>query len=273
MKKRIFLLLVMGLGVGIFLYFTHNATPMSLTLVTTTSTVDTGLLDTLVPIFEKEHNCKVRVIAAGTGAAIRQGKDGNADVVLVHDPQAEESAVKEGFFVERRYVMYNDFVLLGPPEDPAGIRGLTDAVAALRKIHATAAVFISRADQSGTHKKELSLWAETGLLPKGAWYREAGTGMGALLRMAHEKKAYCLSDRGTYLSQEKRICLRICVAGDKRLFNPYHVMLVSPLKYPGVHHDLAQKFARFLLTSDTQKRIGAFGVEKCGSPLFYKAAD
>lgn len=244
-----------------------------LALATTTSTMDSGLLDFLVPVFEKENNCKVQVISVGTGAAIRYGKDGNADVVLVHDPVAEEQVVKQGFFVERKYLMYNDFVLVGPTDDPAGIKGMTSVAEALKKIESTQAAFVSRADQSGTHKKEQRLWAAAGLNPKGSWYLEAGAGMEAVLRIANEKRAYCLTDRGTWLAHQKEYELPILVEGDQELFNPYHIMLVAPAKYPFVNNSLARKFSDFLTSERGQRMIAEYGVEKYGQPLFYPAAE
>jgi tungstate transport system substrate-binding protein len=243
-----------------------------LVLATTTSTMDSGLLDFLVPIFEKENGSKVQVISVGTGAAIRYGKDGNADVVLVHDPVAEEQVVKEGFFVERKYLMYNDFVIVGPADDPAGIKGLSTAAEALKRIEASQATFVSRADQSGTHKKEERMWAVAGLSPKGSWYLQAGAGMEAVLRIANEKRAYCLTDRGTYLAHQKEYELPILVEGDQELFNPYHIMLVAPAKYPFVNNSLARKFSDLLTSERGQKMIAEYGVEKYGQPLFYPAA-
>ncbi len=244
-----------------------------LVLATTTSTMDSGLLDFLVPIFEKENGCKVLVISVGTGAAIRYGKDGNADVVLVHDPVAEEQVVKEGFFVERKYLMYNDFVIVGPADDPAGIKGLSTAAEALKKIESAQGVFVSRADQSGTHKKEQRLWETAGLKPKGSWYLEAGAGMEAILRIANEKRAYSLTDRGTYLAHQKEYELPILVEGDQELFNPYHIMLVAPAKYPFVNNSLARKFSDLLTSERGQKMIAEYGVDKYGQPLFYPAAE
>jgi tungstate transport system substrate-binding protein len=244
-----------------------------LVLATTTSTMDSGLLDFLVPIFEKENGCKVQVIAVGTGAAIRYGKDGNADLAMVHDPAAEEQAVKEGFFVERKYLMYNDFVIVGPAEDPAGIKGVSPVVEAFKKIQASQSTFVSRADKSGTNTKELRLWETAGIRPKGSWYLEAGAGMEAVLRIANEKRAYCLTDRGTYLAHQKEFELPILNEGDKELFNPYHVMLVAPAKYPFVNYSLARKFSDFLISERGQKLIAEYGVEKFGQPLFYPAVE
>jgi tungstate transport system substrate-binding protein len=243
-----------------------------LILATTTSTMDSGLLDFIVPVFEKANNCQVQIIAVGTGAAIRLGKDGNADVMLVHDPVAEELAVKDGFAVDRRYLMYNDFVLVGPKEDAAGIKDCGTAGAALKKIIDARATFVSRSDQSGTHKKELRLWEAAGLRPKGAWYLEAGAGMETVLRIANEKRAYCLTDRATYLAHQKELELGILCQGDPELFNPYHVMLVSPARYPFVNYALAKKFAAFLLSSEGQRLIDGFGVDTYGQQLFHAVA-
>ncbi|MDP2808310.1 MAG: substrate-binding domain-containing protein, partial [bacterium] len=243
-----------------------------LVLATTTSTMDSGLLDFLVPIFEQENGCKVQVIAVGTGAAIRYGKDGNADIVMVHDPVAEEQVVKEGFFVERKYLMYNDFVIVGPAEDPAGIKGLASVVEALKKIQESQSTFVSRADQSGTYKKEQRLWETAGIKPKGFWYLEAGAGMEAILRIANEKRAYSLTDRGTYLAHQKEFELPILNEGDKELFNPYHIMLVAPAKYPFVNYSLAKKFSDFLTSERGQKMIAEYGVGKYGQPLFIPGA-
>jgi len=240
-----------------------------LILATTTSTMDSGLLDFIVPVFEKANNCQVQIIAVGTGAAIRLGKDGNADVMLVHDPVAEELAVKDGFAIDRRYLMYNDFILVGPKDDAAGVRDCGTAGAALKRIEETRSVFISRADQSSTHKKELRLWDAAGLKPKGAWYLEAGAGMETVLRIANEKRAYCLTDRATYLAHQKELELDILCQGDPELFNPYHVMLVSPARYPFVNFTLARKFADFLLSADGQKMIAGFGIDKYGQQLFH----
>ncbi len=243
-----------------------------LILATTTSTMDSGLLDYIVPAFERANGCRVQIIAVGTGAAIRLGKDGNADVMLVHDPAAEAAAVKDGFAIERRYLMYNDFVMVGPAEDPAGIKDCATAAAALKKIFAAQATFVSRADQSGTHRKELRLWEGAGLAPGGGWYKQAGTGMETVLRIANEKRAYCLTDRASYLAHRKELELEILCQGDPELFNPYHVMLVSPARHPFVNYGLAKKFAAFLLSPEGQKMIDSFGVEAYGQQLFHASA-
>lgn len=270
--RRTFTVILSLLAAGVLAVPALARNKPKLVLATTTSTMDSGLLDFLVPIFEKENSCKVQIIAVGTGAAIRYGRDGNADIVMVHDPVAEEKVIKEGLFVERKYLMYNDFVIVGPAEDPAGIKGLATAAEALKRIHSAQATFVSRADQSGTHKKEQRLWEAAGLSPKGPWYLEAGAGMEAVLRIVNEKRAYCLTDRGTYLAHRKELELPILVEGDKELFNPYHVMLVAPARYPFVNYPLARKFSDFLMSDRGQKLIAEFGVEQYGQPLFYPAA-
>lgn len=255
----------------IFLGPVPAAADSSLILATTTSTRDSGLLDDILPLFEKENHCRVRAVAVGTGAALRMGKDGDADVMLVHDPSAEEAAVREGFAVRRSYVMYNDFVLVGPKADPAGILGAGNALNAFKKIAAQKAAFVSRGDQSGTNMMELRLWKDAAITPGGSWYLEAGSGMAATLRVAAEKMAYCLTDRATWLSQKKGLNLALLLEGDKRLFNPYHVMAVSPKLHPNINFALAEKFIAFLLSPRIQKRIGAFGVNHFGESLYHPA--
>lgn len=268
---------LLSLALGLLVAFPMSALQAQtkgkakLVLATTTSTMDSGLLDFLVPIFEKENGCKVQVIAVGTGAAIRYGKDGNADVVLAHDPEAEEHVVKEGVFVERKYLMYNDFVIVGPEDDPAGIKGSSSITEALKKINSRRAFFVSRADRSGTHKKEQGLWTLAGLAPKGFWYLEAGAGMEAALRIANEKLAYCLTDRGTWLAHQEEHDLFILKEGDKELLNPYHIMLVAPAKYTFVNYPLAKKFSDFLVSERGQRMIAEYGVDKYGQPLFHPA--
>ncbi|MFQ6110926.1 MAG: substrate-binding domain-containing protein [Nitrospinota bacterium] len=239
-----------------------------LRLATTTSTENSGLLASLNPPFEKRFSIRVDVIAVGTGKALLLGRTGDVDVVLVHARAAEDEFVAEGFGVNRRDVMYNDFVLLGPPEDPAGIKGCTSAGEALKAIAAKRAPFISRGDDSGTHKKELLLWKKAGVLPRGAWYAEAGQGMGAVLRIADEKGAYTLTDRGTYLSRQEGLELPILVEGDHILFNPYGVIAVNPERHPHVKYELATKFIQWLTSVDTQEKIGQFR-HASGEPLFH----
>jgi len=265
-----FLILIIAL-VFIFIGQAPASADSSLILATTTSTRDSGLLDDILPLFEKENHCLVKVVAVGTGAALRMGKDGDADVMLVHDPAAEETAVREGFAVSRKYVMYNDFVLVGPKADPAGILGAGDILNAFKKIADRKAAFVSRGDQSGTNMMELRLWKEAAITPGESWYLETGSGMAATLRVAAEKMAYCLTDRATWLSLKKDLDLMLLLEGDKHLFNPYHVMAVSPKVHPKVHFELAEKFIAFLLSPRIQKRIGAFGVKQFGEPLYHPA--
>nr|WP_290668811.1 substrate-binding domain-containing protein [Ardenticatena sp.] len=237
-------------------------------LATTTSTRDSGLLDVLIPQFEAQSGYRVKMIAVGTGAALQMGRDGNADVLLVHAPDAEEMFMREGHGEARFPVMHNDFVLVGPPDDPAQVRGHT-ITTALQRIAERQSLFISRGDDSGTHKKERALWREAGLTPDGQrWYNETGQSMGATLTIASEKQAYTLTDRGTFLAMRNALALDILVEGDARLFNPYHVIIVSPQKHPTVNAEGARAFAEFLIAPDTQATIGAFGVETFGQPLF-----
>jgi len=241
----------------------------TLTLASTTSTLDSGLFDALIPPFEKKFSCTVKVIAVGTGQALRLARDGNADVLLVHDREAEEKFVAAGFARERLDVMHNDFVLVGPAADPAGVRG-RDAAAACRKIAAATARFASRGDDSGTHKQELRLWKAAGVRPSGPWYLESGSGMEATLRIASEKLAYCLVDRATWLSHRQEAdALAILVEGDPELFNPYSVIVVSPDKFPWLNTGLARKFAAFVRSPAGQAIIRDFGRERFGAPLYF----
>ena len=239
-----------------------------LILSTTTSTSDSGLLKYLLPDFEKRYNCKVDVVSVGTGQSIQIGRDGNCDVVLVHARTLEDKFVADGLGINRQDVMYNDFVIVGPAQDPAGIKGMKDAAAALKKIADAQAKFISRGDGSGTHTKEKELWTLTGVTPGGAWYLSAGQGMGAVLTMANEQLAYTIADRATYLAQQKKLDLVILVEGDKAMFNPYGVIAVNPAKYPSVNADLAQKFQEWLTSLETQEKIAEFGKAEFGQSLF-----
>jgi len=241
----------------------------TLTLASTTSTLDSGLFDALIPVFEKKFDCQVKIIAVGTGQAIRLARDGNADVLLVHDRTSEEKLVADGFGIERLDVMHNDFFLVGPKNDPAktGNLPITDA---FKKLPASDTPFVSRGDDSGTHKKELSFWKKAGITPSGKFYLESGSGMEATLRIANEKNAYCLVDRATWLSHKKEIDgLEILVEGDPELFNPYSVIVVSPSKFSWVKSKLATAFADFIRSPEGQKIIREFGVDKFGSPLFF----
>ena len=241
----------------------------TLTLASTTSTLDSGLFDALIPPFEKEFACTVKVIAVGTGQAMRLARDGNADVLLVHDRAAEEKFVADGFGVARLDVMHNDFVLVGPPADPAKVGGLR-AAEAFQKIAAAGAGFVSRGDDSGTHKKELKLWQAAGIQPSGKWYMESGTGMEATLRIANEKLAYCLVDRATWLAHQKETDgLAILAQGDPKLYNPYSVIVVAPAKFPWLNTRLANRFAEFIRSAQGQNIIRNFGRGKYKEPLFY----
>lgn len=242
-------------------------------LSTTTSTQDSGLLDVLIPIFEKKTGYFVKTIAVGSGQAMAMGRKGEADVLLVHSPAAEKKFVAEGYGVNRRIIMHNDFVVVGPPEDPAKIKGTKGAVEAFKKIAAAGSLFLSRGDKSGTHSKELAIWKAAGMKPEGQkWYQQTGLGMGQTLNVASEKKGYTLADRGTYLALKKRLGLDILTEGDAILLNVYHVIEVNPAKWPKVNGAGARAFADFMVAQETQGIIKTFGVEKFGSPLFFPDA-
>jgi len=241
-------------------------------LATTTSTQDSGLLDYLVPIFEKKTGYRTKTIAVGTGQALKMGEKGEADVLLTHAMQAEKPLVDAGVVRNYRLVMHNDFVITGPTEDPAKIKGKS-TVEALKAVFESGAAFVSRGDDSGTNKMELELWKKAGLNPKGTkWYMESGQGMGSTLLMASEKKGYTLSDRGTYLAQRHNIKLDILVEGDPSLLNIYHVMEVNPEKFDKVNAEGAKAFVEFMTSPETQKAIGEFGRDKFGQPLFFPDA-
>ena len=244
-----------------------------LILATTTSTVDTGLLDVLVPMFEERTGYSVKTVAVGTGQALKLGENGEADVLLVHAPESEIPLVESGVVVNRQLVMHNDFVIIGPADDPAGVKSATTAAEGLKKIADAGATFISRGDDSGTDKKEKALWKEAGIDPKGQeWYQETGQGMGATITVANEKMAYTLSDRGTYLAQKKNIDLEIVLEGDAPLLNIYHVMQVNPEKYPMVNGDGAKAFVEFMVSDEVQEIIRTYGVDQYGEPLFFPDA-
>lgn len=237
-------------------------------LATTTSTRDAGLLDVLVSVFERETGYRVLAVAVGSGQALEMGRRGDADVVLAHSPDAEQELEERGFVTNRRPVMYNDFVLVGPNSDPARVRGMRGAVEALRQLAQTQASFLSRGDKSGTHALELELWRLAGVEPGGEWYRETGQGMGATLTIAQERQAYTLTDRGTYLAWGARYDLELLVEGDTVLFNQYHVMEVSPENAPRVNTAGGRAFADFLVGAQGQAVIADFGRERPGRPLF-----
>ncbi len=249
--------------------------PKRLILATTTSTQDSGLLDYLLPDFKTRTGIDVQVVAVGSGQAMEMGQNGDADVLLVHSPSAEEKFVNDGYGVDRMAVMHNDYVIVGPDADPAAIKGLTNAVEAFLKIAQTQSMFISRGDDSGTHNKEKSLWAKAAITPtaESNWYISAGQGMGAVLTMAQEKNAYTLSDRGTYLARvNEGYTLPILVEGDKTLFNPYHVIAVNPAKYPDLNYEGAKQFIEWIVAPETQALIAAFTDPRSGKPLFYPDA-
>ena len=245
------------------------AEPTKLILATTTSTQDSGLLDDILPGFQDEYGVQVEVIAVGTGQAIALGEDGNADVLLVHARSREDAFMDAGHGVRREDVMYNDFVIVGPPDDPAGIQGMNKASRAFEEIAKAEAPFVSRGDDSGTHTKEKAIWAEAGIEPAGDWYISAGQGMGAVLTMADEQQAYTLSDRATYLARTlEGTELVILVEGDPILFNPYGVIAVNPDKNPQINNELANEFIDWLISLPTQETIAEFGVAEFGAPLF-----
>lgn len=246
-----------------------SGNPQSFILATTTSTEDSGLLTFILPEFEKEVGATVEVVAVGTGQALQLGEDGNADVLLVHARAREDAFMDAGHGTRREDVMYNDFVIVGPAADPAGISGTVDAAAAFAAIAGAEAPFVSRGDDSGTHTKEKAIWAESGKEPAGDWYNSAGQGMGAVLTIADEEGAYTLSDRATYLARTlEGTELEILVEGDPILFNPYGVIAVNPEKGDHIKADLANQFIDWLISVPTQEMIGQFGIEEFGSPLF-----
>lgn len=242
-------------------------------LATTTSIQDSGLLEVLIPVFEKKTGYRVKTISVGSGQAMVLGERGEADVLLVHAPEAEKKFVEKGFGINRRLVMYNDFILVGPPEDPAQLKGTSSALEGLKKIADTGALFISRGDNSGTHQLEKKLWKDAGISPEGhTWYQESGQGMGQTLGIASEKRAYTLTDRGTYLALKKTLNLDIMIQGDKSLLNIYHVIEVNPAKWPNVNAAGAKAFSDFIVSPEAQDLIKTFGLEKFGQPLFFPAA-
>jgi tungstate transport system substrate-binding protein len=249
-----------------------DTTSKNVILSTTTSTQDSGLLDVLVPLFEKQSGYSVKTVSVGTGAALALAAKGDADVALVHAPSLEKKYVADGKLQSRRLVMYNDFVIVGPKEDPAKIKALKSADASLKAIAAAKAPFISRGDNSGTHNLEKTLWKEAGIQPQGSWYVEAGQGMGATLNIATERNAYAITDRGTYLAYGRRVTLPILVEGDRMLLNVYSVMEVNPANGPRVNATGGKAFADFMVSPQAQSVIKSFGVEKFGQPLFVPVA-
>jgi len=248
--------------------------PASRTVIlsTTTSTQDSGLLDVLVPMFERKTGLTVKTISVGTGQALALAARGEADVTLAHAPGVERKYVEDGKMSNRRLVMYNDFVLIGPAEDPARIKALPSAVDALKRIAESQSRFVSRGDKSGTHVLEQGLWKQAGIEPRGTWYIESGQSMGQTLGIANDRRAYTLTDRGTYLAFAKRVDLPILVEKDRPLLNIYSVMEVNPANGPRVNVAGGKAFAEFLLAPETQAVIKAFGVDKYGQPLFVPVA-
>jgi tungstate transport system substrate-binding protein len=243
----------------------------SMILATTTSTQDSGLLDVLIPDFEARTGFVVKVVAVGSGAAMTLGQEGNADVLLVHSPAAEKTFMADGYGSDRRLVMHNDFIIVGPTADPAGIKNAASAVEAFQKIAAASAKFISRGDKSGTNAMELNLWKTAKLDPAGAkaaWYIQSGQGMGATLTIASQKGAYTLSDRATFLANKANLSLDILYQGDNALLNVYHVIIVNHDKWPNTNLDGATAFADYMVSAATQTLIGGFGVDKYGQQLF-----
>jgi tungstate transport system substrate-binding protein len=246
----------------------------TLILATTTSTQDSGLLDVLVPMFQEQTGYTVQTVAVGTGAALKMAEDGNADVLLVHAPASEKALIDAGWGKDRFLVMHNDFVIVGPADDPAAIKGTSTAVEAFQKIADASANFVTRGDDSGTNKMEISLWGQTTADPNGqAWYVDSGQGMGATLTIASEKQAYTLTDRATYLANKENLDLEILVEGHAALLNVYHVISVNPEKWEKANYEGALAFSKFMTDPDIQAVIGEFGVDKFGQPLFFPDAD
>lgn len=259
-----------GLLLATLIVAAQAAMARDIRLSTTTSTENSGLLKALLPTFETRHGVKVHVISVGSGKALELGKNGDVDVVLVHARAAEDKFVADGHGVNRRDVMYNDFVLVGPQEDPLNLRGSRDVLAAFRTLGEGRTRFISRGDNSGTDQMEKSYWKEAGIAPKGAWFVSAGLGMGEVLTMAGEMKAYTLSDRATYGTYRARIGLAILVQGDPKMFNPYGIIAVSPKKYPDINHDGAMKLIEWITSNEGQRLIADFKVR--GEQLFFPFA-
>lgn len=268
MKKVLSLLLIL------YLAACSNQSPNShVLLVSTTSTQDSGLLDVLLPAFEEETGYSVQLISTGSGQALKIAEEGNADVILLHSPSAEKDFMAQGLGIDRRLVMHNDFVIVGPADDPARIDG-KNPVDALGMIYKSQANFVSRADDSGTHVKELALWKMAGLDPTGQhWYIETGQGQGATLSIANEKDGYALTDRATFLAYQANINLKILVQNDRNLLNIYHVITVNPEKWPQVNLEGARAFADFVTSPQGQDIIREFGVDQYGQPLFFPDAD
>ncbi len=265
MKRKIINNILLLLSLSIFALDASGALPpfnQYIRLATTTSTENSGLLRYLLPEFEKSTDYKVHVIAVGTGKALRMGKDGDVDVILVHARDAEEAFVEQGFGVKRYAVMYNDFVILGPANDPADIRNAPDLLQAFAKIAQSRSLFVSRGDDSGTHKKEKKIWSGANITPEGRWYREIGQGMGKAIQMANELGAYTISDRGTWLSYKDKVALNVLYQGDKALFNPYGAIAVNPERYDDINYKGAQALIHWLTSKPGQALIGQYKIDQ-----------
>jgi tungstate transport system substrate-binding protein len=258
---------------GVFGLSSECRAEKNVILATTTSTQDSGLLDVLIPIFEKKTGYFVKTIAVGSGQAMAMGQKGEADVLLVHSPDAEKAFVADGNGINRRLIMHNDYIVVGPPVDPAKIKGMKSAVEVFKKIASSNSLFISRGDNSGTHSKEKTIWKAANIKYEGEkWYQQTGLGMGQTINVASEKRAYTLADRGTYLALKKRLDLEILAEGDAVLLNIYHVIEVNQAKFPKVNAGGGKAFADFMVSKESQGIIKTFGVEKFGSPLFFPDA-
>lgn len=271
LKRRIAALMALSL-LSVWWICSVQAAGRNVILATTTSTQDSGLLDVLVPLFEKQTGYVVKAVSVGTGQALALGGRGEADVVLVHAPEAEKKYVAEGTLVNRRLVMHNDFIIVGPKDDPAQIRSVKRASDALRRIAESKAAFVSRGDNSGTHQLEKRLWKEAGREPNGEWYLESGQGMGQTLGIASEKRAYTLTDRGTFLAFKKRLTLEILVERDSSLLNLYSIMEVNADRFPKVNAAGGKAFADFMVSPAAQEVMKNFGSDKFGEPLFFPDA-
>lgn len=258
------------LSLNLYGFGQNEGAQENIKLATTTSTENSGLLAVLLPVFQEKYNIRVDVIAVGTGKAIAYGENGDVDLILVHARSKEDAFMEAGYGINRRDVMYNDFVILGPAEDPAGIKGMDNASDAFAKIAGTEAGFLSRGDDSGTHTKERSLWSLAGIDPSGSWYKETGQGMGTVLTMTDEIRGYTLTDRATWLAMKDKIDLAVLVQGDDRLFNPYGVIAVNPEKHSHVNYEGAMAFIGFITSPAGQEIIGNF--QKGGEQLFFPDA-
>jgi len=276
MKRMIRTRIILWTIVSLFILIgssTVFAQTKTVILSTTTSTQDSGLLDVLIPIFEKNTGYFVKTIAVGSGQAMAMGQKGEADVLLVHSPAAEKKFVSEGYGINRRLIMHNDYIIVGPPGDSAKVKGIKLASEAFKKIASAQALFLSRSDKSGTHTKEMDIWKAAGIKPDGEkWYQQTGLGMGQTLSVTAEKKGYTLADRGTYLALKKNLGLDILVEGDAILLNIYHVIEINPAKWSKINVAGGKAFADFMVSKETQDIIRTFGVEKFGSPLFFPDA-